>query len=162
MKTLISLLLFAVFWSLAPELSKVRTDYREASNSEEMTKKLHDNLISVSKNDETVLVAYKGAITTMMSKYAEGIKDKKTFFKDGRELLEFAVETVPESVEIRCIRLSVQENAPKIVGYKKNIVEDKQFILDNYASMTDTGAKEFVKGYSLQSDAFSDAEKQLF
>ncbi len=162
MKTLISLLLFTAFWSLAPELAKVRTDYREASNSEEVTKKLHDNLIAVSKNDKTVLVAYKGAVTTMMSKFAEDIKDKKTFFKDGRELLEHAVLTQPENVEIRCIRLSVQENAPKIVGYRKNIEEDKQFILDNYASMTDTGAQEFVKGYAQQSDAFTDTEKQLF
>ena len=109
-----------------------------------------------------MLVAYKGAVTTMMSKYASGISDKKSFFTEGRDLLEHAIATEPENVEIRCIRLSVQKNVPKITGYRKNIDEDKQFILDNFNTMTDTDAKAFVKGYASQSDAFTDAEKQLF
>lgn len=148
--------------AISPDLDTIREKYREASGSEDTTKKLFDGLSVVGKNDNMTMVAYKGAVTTLMSKYTEGIKDKKTFFKDGRELLEFALETEPENVEIRCIRLSVQENAPKITGYKKNIDQDKLFILDNYASMTDKGAKDFVKGYTSQSDAFTDAEKQLF
>lgn len=159
--------LLSIFFSLflataTPEIAEVRIDYREAANSEETTKKLFDELSSTKKNDIAVLVAYKGAVTTLMSRYTEGFKEKKSFFKEGRDLLEYALETEPENVEIRCIRLSVQENAPKITGYKKNIDEDKQFILDNFALMTDQGAKNFVRGYVAQSEAFSEGEKQLF
>lgn len=148
--------------NLSNDLATVREKYREASTSEETAKKLHEDLISVSKNDIPVLIAYKGAVTTMMADYAQGIKNKKSFFKDGRELLEYATEKEPTNVEIRCIRLSVQENAPKITGYRKNIEEDKKFILDNYTSIGDKGAKDFVKGYATQSKAFTDTEKQLF
>ena len=147
---------------VSPDLESVRQDYRRASESEEAVKKLFTELTAVGKNDETTLIAYKGALTTMMAKYAEGIKNKKTFFKEGRELLEFAIETEPTNVEIRCIRLSVQENIPKITGYHKDKEADKQFILDRYSSMSDSGAMEFVKGYALASDSFTESEKQLF
>ncbi len=162
----LKLLLFFIGWMttgyLSPDLETVRQDYRKASESEEATKTLFDNLIAAGKNEDTILIAYKGAVTTMMAKYAQGIKDKKAFFKDGRELLEYAIETEPKNVEIRCIRLSVQENIPKITGYHKNKDEDKQFILDNYTSMEDKGAKDFVKDYASQSDSFTDVERQLF
>lgn len=159
-------LFFFVGWLIAgylsPDLETVRQDYRKASESEEATKKLFESLTEVGKNDEVVLVAYKGAVTTMMAEYAEGIKNKKSFFKEGRDLLEYAIETKPENVEIRCIRLSVQENVPKITGYHKNKEDDKAFILDNYASIEDAGAKEFVKGYALTSDSFTEAERERF
>ena len=147
---------------VTPDLAQVREDYRQAADSEEATKKLYDDLTTVGKNGETVLVAYKGAVTTKMADYAQGIRDKKSFFKEGKELLEYALKTEPENVEIRCIRLSVQENVPKITGYFKDMDEDKQFILDHYASMEEGGAKAFVKAYASQSDSFTDDEKQLF
>lgn len=147
---------------ISPDLNTVRQDYRNAFKNEEATKKLYDDLTSVGKNDGAVLVAYKGAITTKMADYAEGIKDKKSFFKEGRELLEYAIETEPDNVEIRCIRLSVQENVPKITGYHKDKEADKKFILDNFASINDDGAKVFIKGFALQSDSFTDAERQSF
>lgn len=160
------MLLFFVGWmtvgQISPDLDSVRQDYRSASESEDAVKKLFTELTAVGKNDNAALIAYKGAVTTMMAKYAEGIKDKKTFFKEGRELLEYAIETEPTNVEIRCVRLSVQENIPKITGYHKNKEEDKQFILDNYTAMPNGGAKAFVKGYALASNSFTDAEKQLF
>ncbi|HZJ19005.1 MAG TPA: hypothetical protein VFD35_01465 [Pricia sp.] len=162
----LKLLLFFIGWMTAgyvfPDLETVRQDYRKASVSEEATKTLYDDLTAIGQNDAPVLVAYKGAVTTMMAEYAEGIKNKKSFFKEGRDLLEYAIETEPKNVEIRCIRLSVQENVPKITGYHKNKDEDKQFVLDNYSSIEDKGAKEFVKGFASQSESFTDAERQLF
>ena len=109
-----------------------------------------------------VLIAYKGAIATLKAKYAKGVKHKKEYFKAGKELLESAVAGDPGNIEIRCLRLSVQENAPKIVGYKEHIEEDKKFILDHYQHTTSKEAKAFVKNYVRQSALFEDSEKQLF
>ena len=147
---------------VSPDLATVRQAYIEASKSEEATKKLFEQLTEVGKNDNKILVAYKGAVTTLMAKYSESFKDKKTFFKEGRELLEYAIDIEPTSVEIRCVRLSVQENTPKITGYFRDKEEDKQFILEHYTAMQDSGAKAFVQGYALTSDSFSEAEKQKF
>ena len=162
----LKLVLFFTVWmsvlQQSPDLETVRQDYRGAAENEPAVEKLFIKLMAIGKNGDATLVAYKGAVTIMMAKYAQGISDKKTFFKEGRDLLEYAIETEPMNVEIRCIRLSVQENVPKITGYHKNKDEDKQIILDTYSSMKDSGAKDFVKGYALASDSFTQTEKQLF
>ncbi len=159
---LVFLFLGLLLTDVSPDLASVRNQYPKASNSEEAAKKLHNELISVTKNDVPVLLAYKGAVSTMMANYTQRIKDKKLFFKEGKELLEHALQSDPNNVEIRCIRLSVQENVPKITGYHKNMDEDKKFILANYAAMTDKDARLFVKGYVTRSGSFTDSEKQLF
>ena len=76
--------------------------------------------------------------------------------------MEQAVQKDPENVEIRCVRLSVQENVPKITGYHKEIEEDRKYILDHYEGMDDDSAKKFVKGFVQQSESFSEDQKQLF
>lgn len=144
----------------AIDLPEVRTAYRFAVESEVLTKTLFVNLTAVGKNDDPVLIAYKGAVGTMMAAYAHGLNEKKQIFRDGRELLEYAVATEPDNVEIRCIRLSVQENVPKITGYRKNQEEDKAFILQHYASMKDADAQAFVKGFAGQSESFTESERQ--
>ncbi|WP_209402633.1 hypothetical protein [Pseudozobellia sp. WGM2] len=148
--------------NISVDIEDIRQTYRSIQDNEDSINDLYESLTSVAKNDEATLVAYKGAATTMMAKFASGFKDKRTFFNDGRELLEYAVEAQASNVEIRCIRLSVQENAPRILGYHKDIDTDKQFIIDNYSSMKDKAAKDFVKGFVAQSDSFSEEQKQLF
>ncbi len=145
-----------------PDLMQLRETYPQANNSAEITNALHDELAVVTKEDQAVLVAYKGAITTLMAKFSKGIKNKMEFFKSGSELLEFAVTNDPENIEIRCLRLGVQENSPKIVDYKGKIQEDKQFIIDNFKNTKTEEIKEFVKKYVLQSTLFSETERQLF
>ncbi|SHI61248.1 hypothetical protein [Pseudozobellia thermophila] len=144
------------------DLEKIRKAYQRVEGNETSIKDLYETLEPVKKQDRALLVAYKGAATTMMAKFAKGIKDKRTFFNEGKELLEFSVNAEPSNVEIRCIRLSVQENAPKILGYTKNIDEDRTYIIKNYNAMEDRGAKAFVKGFVSRSQSFTDAQKQLF
>lgn len=158
---IIFFLLFSTF-CISQELKELRVDYPKANSDEAITNMLHEKLASFSKEDNITVVAYRGAVTTLKAKFAKGFKNKKTFFKEGAELLEFAVSSEPKNIEIRCLRLGVQENSPKIVGYKSNIEEDKQFILDHYNLNSNTEVKNFIKGYILLSDLFTDAEKQLF
>ncbi|WP_339713640.1 hypothetical protein [uncultured Kriegella sp.] len=156
------LIVFLISTLTTPDLSELRKNYPKASNSEAITNALQNQLVDVTKEDEKILVAYKGAVSTLMAKYAKGIKNKKDFFKTGAELIEYAVEKEPENLEIRCIRLSVQENSPKIVGYKDNIPEDKQFLINNYKSASSTPVTTFIKNYVMGSALFDTAEKQLF
>lgn len=162
MRSLTIIFIFVSTFCISQELKELRTDYPKANLDEAVTNTLHEKLSSVSKENNKITVAYKGAVATLKAKFANSFKNKKTFFKEGAELLEFAVASEPKNIEIRCLRLGVQENSPKIVGYKKHIEEDKQFLLDHYTSNTDKEVREFVKGYVLLSDLFTDAEKQLF
>lgn len=162
MRALVFLLLFTSSFCISQELDDLRADYPKANTTASVTDQLNESLSAVTKADNKTIVAYKGAILTLKAKYAKGFKNKKTFFKEGAELLEYAIVSEPKNIEIRCLRLGVQENAPKIVGYKKSIQVDKQFILDNYAAIQNKNLKDFIRGYVMLSEAFSDTEKQLF
>lgn len=144
------------------DLGEIRKVYQQVEGDETLIEDLYEALAPVKREDRALLVAYKGASKTLMAKLAKGIKDKRSFFNKGRELLEFSVNADPTNVEIRCIRLSVQEKAPRILGYHKNIEEDKLFIIENYKAMKDPEAKAFVKGFVSRSQSFTDAQKQLF
>lgn len=147
---------------MLPELSKIRKSYPKAAESSEITKELHETLTSISEGDNAILVAYKGGVSTLMAKYAKGAKNKKAYFKTGTSLIEKAIVNKPKNIEIRCIRLSVQENSPKIMKYKNSIQEDKRFLLDHYNTTSSKEVKIFVKNYVVQSALFDSDEKQLF
>ncbi|MEP3208045.1 MAG: hypothetical protein ABJN95_02590 [Maribacter sp.] len=162
MRLLCVLFLFISPFCLSQELEELRMEYPKANSDAVVANTLFQGLSSISKTDNKVLVAYKGAVTTLKAKFAKRIKDKKTFFKEGAQLLEHAIASEPQNLEIRCLRLGVQENSPKIVGYKDSIQEDKQFLLKHYKTTTNKSVRKFVKGYVLLSKVFSEAEKQLF
>ncbi|WP_298474465.1 hypothetical protein [uncultured Maribacter sp.] len=147
---------------LGANLPEIRKDYIAASDAKETAEKLCLALKSITKESEPILIAYKGAAATLKAKHSKGIKLKKDFFKEGVEYLEYSVEKAPKNIEIRCIRLSVQEHSPKILKYKKNIEEDKQFLMNNFNSTKDKAVQKFVKDYVLQSSIFDAAEKKLF
>lgn len=154
--------LFYFLSLVGPDLVEIRKNYPLANNNQEMAQKMYDALSGISEDDQTVFVAYKGGISTIMAKHAKGVRDKKTFFKEGVALIEQAVEEDNDNIEIRCIRMGVQENSPKFLGYKGQIEDDKKVILENYSSESSEEIRAFVKGYVLLSDSFSEAEKQLF
>ena len=161
MKT--SIFIFILLLGLfSPSLTKVRTDYKKSFNNKEVTLQLNKYLAKVKKTDKKLLVAYKGAVLILMAKYSKVIKEKFFFFKEGATLLNFAIFEEPANVEMRCIRLSIQENAPKLLKYRANKAEDKQFIKDGYDTIKSTTIKTYVRGFIMQSKSFSDEEKKEF
>lgn len=157
MKT-IFLTFFILFFSI-PTLTEVRKLYATANNSESNAKEFAQKLNEVSKGDNKTLVAYKGASIAILSKMEKKGSDKSKKFKEGAALIDFAVANEPNSIEIRMIRLSIQENVPKIVNYRGNKKEDKKFLLDHYKEQT--GAlKNYISDFILQSKSFTEAEKQ--
>lgn len=75
---------------------------------------------------------YEGAMLMRKAGKAKGPKKKLGFFKEGRIKLETAILADPDNTEFRFLRLAIEENAPKIVKYKKDIEADKAFILAHF------------------------------
>lgn len=162
MKLICFLLLALSNVSFTPDLDQLRQDFKLATNNRETALALRKKLETVSKRDNMVLVAYKGAVMALSAKYTRENLARKNLFKDGVSLLEYAVTQKPENIEIRCLRLGIQENSPKFLKYKSNIQEDKAFILKQYENTNSKAVKEFVKSYILQSTGFNTEEKQRF
>jgi hypothetical protein len=143
-----------------PSITEVRKLYATATSSEDNAKDFLEKLSDVSKEDNKTLVAYKGASLAIVSKLEKKIADKSRKFKEGAALIEYAVTNEPNTIEIRLVRLSVQENVPKIVNYRGNKKEDKKYLLDHYKEQT--GAlKVYVGNFIKQSKSFTSTEKEL-
>ncbi|MFH7011554.1 hypothetical protein ACHRV5_06740 [Flavobacterium sp. FlaQc-52] len=159
MKLLLSLLLWFSFVG-NPDLASIRKAYPDVNKSEANAKSFVEKLSGVSNNDDKILVAYKAAAILLDSKFEKKLKEKMNRFKEGAKLLESTIVSEPNNIEIRMIRLSIQENVPGITGYKKNIKEDKKYITTHYSEQN-TALKEYLKDFVLQSKSFSDKEKQF-
>ncbi|MET2985335.1 hypothetical protein [Aureibaculum conchae] len=144
-----------------PSLSEVRKLYTKVSDSKEVAKEFYQKLENIKKSDDATLVGYKAASLTVKAKHEKKIKDKKTYFKEGALLLEYIIEKKPNNIELRLIRLSIQENAPKILKYKMNIDEDKMFIYNQLPHIKNKGLKDHIKGYVSKSKAFTTQEKTV-
>lgn len=144
------------------DLTSVRDSYKEAVVSKEKTVALYEEVVTIKKTDNKKLVAYKGAITALKAKYEKGVKTKKELFKKGVTLVEYAVKSKPNDIEIRFIRLTIQQNIPAFLKYNSNKEEDKKFIITNFKFIKSFHLKKHIQGYVLQSEHFSKEEKALF
>lgn len=158
MKLFLSICLLLSF-SNTPEITEIRKLYSSVVISESNAKEFALKLANIEKDDNKTLVAYKGASIVILSRYKKEIQEKSKNFKEGAKMVEFAVASDPNNIEIRMIRLSIQEKAPKIVNYNKNKKEDKEFLLDHYKKQSGN-LKAHIKNFMLQSKSFSTAEKQ--
>lgn len=160
MKLLASILTLFILTSVA-DISEIRKMYPNSSKSEANAKALAAKLSEVTEAETNkALVAYKGASETLFSKFSNNLPGKIKHMKAGANLIDGAVAADADNIEIRMIRLSVQESVPKIVGYKDNIKEDKAFIVANYEKSGDL--KEYIKNFILRSKSFTAAEKSAY
>lgn len=116
---------------------------------------------SLKLGDDDLSNAYKGAALITKGKYEKGIKNKKALIVKGAGLLDKAVENKPKDVEIRLVRLIIQEHLPTIVKYKSNLQEDKNMIISHYANQS-VDLKKWISTYAKQSTVFTaDDRKKL-
>ena len=79
--------------------------------------------------------AFEGALLMRKSALLKVPVQKLNMFKQGAKLLEASINREPQNAEFRFLRLMIQENAPKVVGYNKNITEDVSAVKNNYRSL---------------------------
>lgn len=144
----------------AQDLETLRLAYKNAGQDDSKIEAFENLVKDITTEDNPVLVGYRGASLTLKAKLEKTIKDKKDLFIQGKEIIEYAIQQAPESIELRFIRLGIQENTPKLLKYKDNIEEDKNFILKNYNNISSKDLKSHITGYIKQSKVFSDTDKQ--
>jgi len=91
-----------------------------------------DNELDVAKGKE----GYEGALLMRKAGLVKKPKDKLAFFKAGRIKLETALLADNENVEFHFLRLAIEEHAPKIVKYHKDIEKDKELVISNFKSLS--------------------------
>ncbi|HOZ84951.1 MAG TPA: hypothetical protein PK191_05640 [Niabella sp.] len=94
--------------------------------------------------------AYEGALLMRKAGLVAVPAKKLSFFKQGHKMLESAIAANRANLEYRFLRLMIQENAPKSLGYYKSQTEDSRLIATGYKSLSST-LKSQILDYSKKS-----------
>lgn len=98
----------------------------------------------------SINTAYRGALYMKKAGFVKGANGKVKTFKKGAELLEGEIADNPSNVEYRFLRLAIQEHAPKILKYNKNLERDKKAVAEGYRKL-DPELKKTIKSYASDS-----------
>lgn len=127
---LLFILLFGSFGTAtALELDYLRTNYSKAVSDEQLCKAMISDLSQMEAG--ATYLGYLGALQTVWAQHAKGPIAKLRTFNKGKSNLEKAIEADPKNVELRFLRLSIQQNCPVFLGYRDKIKEDTTFIKEN-------------------------------
>ncbi|KPE51321.1 hypothetical protein [Chryseobacterium indologenes] len=154
MKLILSLVTAFIFF-FQTDLEALRNSYAKANSSNANTEAFI-NMAEKQSGSDAVTSGYKAAAQIMEAKITK--KNRKALVKNGATSLESIIKNNPNNIELRLIRLSVQENIPKIVGYRGSMKDDKAFLIDHYSKQNAT-LKNYIKKFAMQSRSFSDTEK---
>ncbi len=126
------LLVFAAFTGGAA--APVREQFFKAFSSGNVEQ--IDHVLAIFKDtDGKMARAYEGALLMKKADLIKGAGEKLKMFKKGHEIFEGELAADPDNAELRFIRLCIQENAPKILKYRKEIEADKAFVVKSFPSL---------------------------
>lgn len=123
-------LLLMVIISSDTSLDEIRTNYNKAVSDKILCEKMIAEL-SKTHDESTDYLAYLGGFQTIWANHTFSPISKLNTFNKGKKNIETAIKKEPDNTEYRFIRLSIQKNAPAILGYKSNIKEDTEFLKNN-------------------------------
>lgn len=157
---LILLFLFSTANAGTDSLQGIRNLYKQASTDEFSCKQLLSNLDRYNEEINPLMAGYKASATMMMANYVWNPIAKLSCFNEGKNLLEKCITRVPRNIELRFLRLSIQQNAPSFLNYNGNIDGDKSFIIQTVGTLKDTHLQKIILDYLTENGKLTAAEKQ--
>ncbi|HYG39444.1 MAG TPA: hypothetical protein VD908_12525 [Cytophagales bacterium] len=94
--------------------------------------------------------AFEGALLMKKAGLVKNVKEKLSLFKKGNQKLEEAIVEDAQNAEYRFLRLIIQENAPGILNYDKDIEADSLLIKNSFDSLS-TIVQNAIMDYSKKS-----------
>lgn len=157
MKTIFLFLFLCVTGLQAQDLASFRSKYSTATANQKNTEAFIA-FADKSSSSNPAIVGYKAAAQFLKSKLNLEKGKRIEHIKSGVKSLESVIASNPDNAELRMIRLSIQENLPKIVGYGKNIKSDKAYLLENLKEQP-ADLKKYIRNFIAQSKSFTAQEK---
>lgn len=123
-----------------------------------------DNINTIQKQldilkggSQTQKDAFEGALMMKKAGLLKGAAHKLKEFKAGREKLENMIAKYAGNAEFRFLRLMIQEKAPKILGYDKQLEDDHTYVVEHFKSVPEAVQKAILD-YSKSSKVLSPAD----
>lgn len=127
MKFLFSMLFLFSFFAGSPE---VINEFHQL-----MTEKEEKLFVAKYKDvDNASIQAYVCAIEMKQAEYPFNPIKKLKIFNETRKKLDLLIKENPSNIDLRYIRLFIQEQTPGFLGYNTEIEEDKLFLMKKIMS----------------------------
>ena len=138
------------------EISSVRSTYIEAV---EVSAKA-DALVKMTGNygNNGVLMAYYGMGKALQAKHGWNPASRFALAKEAAVILNKAVSTAPQNLEVRFLRFSFESRAPAILGITSHTREDKAWIMSHLDKKHPIW--DIMKAFLKDCDLLSDAERR--
>ena len=112
-----------------------RSDFYDALSSSD-TVKTNILLSRLENVNTTTAKAYTGTLLMKKSGLLKSASKKLSFFKQGKLLLQQAIEAENSNSEFRFMRLIIQENSPPFLKYNKDIEQDAAIVKQSYKNFS--------------------------
>ncbi|WP_106794432.1 hypothetical protein [Aquimarina sp. Aq78] len=154
----ILLIIVTFFFSIGDtvRIEDIRDAYKTCSESKEKTEQFYELTQKGLQNDGAIYQGYHGAALALKASFSWNLFSKISYFNKAKKMIDTAILSEPDNIELRMVRLSIQNNAPKIAGYYKNLEEDKDYIFDNIDKVDDKELKLYIENFIAQSSVFSE------
>lgn len=129
----LSISIALIGWGQSPDEIKANFYKAMASSDIALIERELERLEALGPNAEK---AYQGALLMKKASLLENAGDKLETFKKGKVMLENAITAVPTNAEFRFLRIMIQENAPKILGYSDNLAEDADVVAASFDELS--------------------------
>lgn len=146
----------------AHTIDEIRKTFQLAINNSNITEKLSSDLKKISKPD-ALTQAYIASLEALKAKHAWNPFTKHQYMKSFGDMMNNAVNRMPENMEIRYLRYNIQYNVPSYLGYSSNLEEDRKFIVNSFLkkNFSTTNKKLITEVYTfmVSSNSVSPEEK---
>jgi len=141
---LILIFLVSVTQSKGLPQSFDKHEFYEAMSAGTM-EQINDELALVTASAISEKEGYEGALLIRKAGLMKFPIEKLKLFKKGRVKLETAIMNDSDNAEFHFLRLSIEENAPKIVKYSADIEMDKEVVKKSFKSLSPVVQKAIIK-----------------
>ena len=137
------------YGNVEEDIIELRELYYSSTDSKTNTDILVEYLKHITLNSSPIYKGYKSMSFFLISKHSLNPIDKLSFFKQGVKWLESSIENNYYNIELRFLRLSVQNNLPLFLNYNNNIEDDIDYLVSNYKKIIDEDLKKRISNYLL-------------
>lgn len=113
----------------AQDMHSLRAGLEKAVQDKKLCAEMLESLEPL--QDEALYLAYLGAYQAIWANHLLNPFAKLATFKKGKKNINQAVSVAPKNIEIRFVRLTIQQNAPSFLSYQQHKQEDAVFIRKN-------------------------------
>ncbi|MBX7242804.1 MAG: hypothetical protein K1X92_13760 [Bacteroidia bacterium] len=113
-------------------VSEIRKLYGQSAKNEKKLQEIEALMVNFERENPStpVIKAYRASVVMIKARFLILPHKKYACFLEGKKQLEEVLESHPDEIEIRFIRLSVQRNLPPFLGYN-HLSQDKAWLEAN-------------------------------